>query len=144
MNWLTSTIGIAAFIGFADSIYLSAVRYLGWIPDCKIVSGCEEVLSSPYAVTAGIPVSVLGIIYYTLILILLNLYFSKPIGRWINLIRLCATIGMVTVLYFLYIQAFVLNAWCVYCLVSAAASAVIFIGSFSLKYKMENKGGVVI
>jgi len=124
---------IAGFFGFADSAYITAIHYLGKTPYCAFLSGCNEVLSSSYAQVFGIPISLSGVGYYALILVLLSLYFNDPSRQLIKAIRFFAILSMGALAYFLYIQAVVLDAWCIYCLGSAASSAVIFIGSFKLK-----------
>ncbi|MCA1574752.1 MAG: hypothetical protein LC770_09490, partial [Acidobacteria bacterium] len=52
--------GVAALVslaGLADSIYLTVEHISGRSVKCTIVSGCSEVLSSPYATVRGIPLA---------------------------------------------------------------------------------------
>ena len=51
-----------AFAGLAIAIYLTVVHYAGGEPVCAIAHGCATVQKSDYAVFAGIPVAVLGIV----------------------------------------------------------------------------------
>jgi len=54
--------GVAAFvslIGLADAIYLTVEHLSGASVRCTL-SGCSEVLSSPYATVRGIPLQQLG------------------------------------------------------------------------------------
>lgn len=122
----------ASFIGFVDSTYLTATWYMDGIPPCRLVSGCEQVLTSSYAVIWGMPKSLLGVGFYALILVLISLYRTKSSEKKINIIRFFAVLGLATSVYFIYLQAFVIEAWCLYCLVSAAATLIIFWGSLGL------------
>lgn len=125
--------GLAGFMGFADASYLTILSYSGRIPPCRIVSGCEEVLTSAYAYVWGVPLSLVGAIYYSAILLLLGFYLSQPTQQVRTTIRFLSWVGIMATGYFLYLQALVLEAWCVYCLISAATSSVIFLASFWLK-----------
>ncbi len=120
---------IAAFIGFADATYLTLVHYIGGIPPCFVLSGCEQVLTSTYASLLGFPISILGIVYYASILMLVGPTIhsrTHPPWPWVALL---ASIGALATSYFIYLQAFVLNTWCTYCLISATCSLIIFAGS---------------
>ena len=130
-------IGIAGFIGFADASYLTVLSYSGSIPPCRIVSGCEEVLTSAYAYIWGVPLSLLGAVYYGAILLLLGLYWSKRTQKTRTMIRLLAGAGIIATAYFVYLQALVLEAWCTYCLISAGTSSSIFLASLWLKPEGE-------
>lgn len=131
-------IGLAGFIGFVDASYLTILSYSGSIPPCRIVSGCEEVLTSAYAYVWGIPLSLVGAVYYGAILILLGFYLSQPTQQIRTVIHLLSWAGIMATGYFLYLQAWVLEAWCAYCLISAATSSVIFLASLGLKTKEAN------
>lgn len=130
--------GLAGFIGFADASYLTILSYSHRIPPCKIVSGCEEVLTSAYAYVGGVPISLFGAVYYGAILLLLGFYLSQPTQQIRTLIRLLSWAGIMATGYFLYLQAFVLEAWCTYCLISAGTSSTIFLASLGLKTKEAN------
>jgi uncharacterized membrane protein len=51
-------------LGLADSIYLTVEHVTGQSVKCTIISGCSEVLSSPYAVVAGVPLAMIGAAAY--------------------------------------------------------------------------------
>ena len=64
-NWLMRKLYIAAallsLLGLADALYLTVEHVTGQSVRCTIISGCSEVLSSPYAVLAGIPLAALAL-----------------------------------------------------------------------------------
>ena len=123
---LLISIFVIALIGFADASYLTVEHFQGKIPPCSVVEGCERVLTSSYSVVAGIPVSLAGSIYYLLVLIGLFAYFdtkNESILKWT--LHLTA-LGFLASLAFLYLQAFVIHSYCLYCLGSIATSTAIF------------------
>jgi vitamin-K-epoxide reductase (warfarin-sensitive) len=73
--------------------------------DCGIVN------HSPYAVLAGIPVAVLGIIGY---LLMGALAWRRAYGSLLA----AALVGLAFSLYLARIEAHVLGVWCIYCVIS--------------------------
>ena len=73
--------------------------------DCGIVN------HSPYAVLAGIPVAVLGIVGYLLIG---ALAWRRAYGSLLA----AALVGLAFSLYLARIEAHVLGVWCIYCVIS--------------------------
>ncbi len=116
----------ASLGGFLDATYLAAQHYLGTIPNCSIFSGCEEVLTSPYATIAGVPLALLGAIYYLAVFLTTVLYLDTKDHRYLKLAALFTTVGFLVSLALLYLQFFVIGSLCLYCLVSAGASLILF------------------
>ena len=56
----------AAFAGFVLSMYLTLVHYRGYVSPCFVVHGCEQVQTSRYSVVLGIPVALLGTVFFAL------------------------------------------------------------------------------
>jgi uncharacterized membrane protein len=125
-NSLAIFLIVVALLGFADASYLTIAHYQGVVPPCTIVTGCEVVLTSPYATIIGIPVSLLGAVYYLVVLIGIFSYLESkktPLLKW----ALVATVlGLLFTLWFLYVQAFILGSFCLYCLGSAVTSIILF------------------
>ena len=74
---------------------------------------CGVVNHSHYAVMHGIPVAVFGIIGYALLLSL------AVMQRW-GLEFMAAIAGCIFALYLTWIEAHVLQVWCLYCVISQA------------------------
>ena len=117
---------VMASIGFLDSVYLTIGHYMNVIPPCTL-SGCEIVLSSSYAEIMGIPTALLGAIYYLAILVLGIAHLDTKKNIFISWIYVLAIIGFIATVYFFILQAFVINSFCQYCLVSTATSTIIFL-----------------
>lgn len=117
---------VAALIGIADSVYLTIHHYAAEPVPCSIISGCEMVLTSQYAEMFGIPTAAYGIAAYltAFVLALLTAFVSRS---WWNLFGAVVTVMAGFTAYFLYLQAFVIEAFCQFCLISAATTLTLFI-----------------
>ena len=123
---------IAGILGFLDATYLTVEHYRGDIPPCT-VAGCEIVLTSGQNKIAGVPVALLGALYYLTLLILAIAYLDRKNNLLIQLAAYGTIVGFAMSSYFVYLQLFVLNAICQYCMISAGTSTVLFIaGMFIL------------
>jgi len=125
------TLILISVIGFSDATYLTAKHYLGETVNCSIVEGCETVTTSKYSTIFDIPIALFGSFYYFFIFVLLMLYLEKVPGA-LKLLVSSTTLGFFATLGLIYIQAFVLHAFCLYCLISAFSSTGLFLGSMSL------------
>jgi uncharacterized membrane protein len=127
-------------IGFLDSLYLAIIHFTNNSVVCNGTNECDLVLTSSYATFLGIPLALFGIIFYIYIIIISTLMLEKiKLGQNVTpkLIVPFAFIGFVASMYFVYIQAFVLNAYCTYCMVSAVSSTIIFILANIYCYKVS-------
>ena len=118
-----------ALIGLADSLYLTIEHVTGQSVRCTITSGCSEVLGSPYAVVAGVPLALIGAIAYFTVFTLATLaaFQYKLAGK-----LLTPVVGLMflTTLWLLYLQAFVIRHFCQFCLLSALVTITLTILSF--------------
>ena len=134
---------LLALLGFADATYLSVEHFLGVIPPCSITGGCEKVLTSSYAAIAGIPVSLLGVLYYLSIVIgvlilLESKYITKRVKENSEMFRLSLLLtipGLLMSLWFTGAQVFILHSYCTYCLGSASITLLLFILSIVILKK---------
>lgn len=111
-----------ALVGLVDAAYLTAEHLSGNSVRCMIVSGCDEVLQSRYStVAAGVPVAAVGALAYFTAFSLATLAAFGYDGARRLLAPLVAFMFLAT-LWFLYLQAFVIHAFCVYCLLSAVVT----------------------
>ena len=115
---------VIALFGLADGIYLTVEHLTGRTATCIASSGCQDVLSSKYAAIGPIPLAALGAFaYFTAFSAALLAAFDYPrCGTFLT-----AVVGMMfgMTLWLLYLQAFVLHAFCDYCLFSAAVTTVL-------------------
>ena len=112
-------------IGLLDAGYLTFKHYLGGIPPCTI-RGCEVVLTSAQSEIAGVPVALLGALYYIMILALSLAYIISKKEMVIRHAAYLTPTGLLASAYFVYLQLFVIKAICLYCMASAATSTILF------------------
>lgn len=119
---LEALVAALALVGVLDASYLTAEHLSGNSVRCMVVTGCDEVLQSAYAtLPGGVPVAALGAVAYFTVFSLATLSAFGYAGARRLLAPLVALMFLAT-LWFLYLQAFVIRAYCVYCLLSAAVT----------------------
>lgn len=123
---LLIAIGVIALLGIANAGYLAYIAFEGVAPTCTIIKGCELVAASPYARVFGIPLALFGILFYTLVLAFALWGIRAAQARVARFILPLTALGFLLSLYFLYLQAFVIHAFCQYCLFSLADSTILF------------------
>src|SRR5205085_8766447 len=123
-NRLYSLAAVLALLGLADGIYLTVEHVTGRTAECIASSGCQDVLSSKYAAVGAVPLAAVGALAYFSV-------FSTALLASFGY-RNCGTFFAVIVggmfaftLWLLYLQAFVLHAFCDYCLFSAGVTTVL-------------------
>ena len=111
---LRAVVALVALAGVAVAGYLTYVHYHPDALICTGGGGCETVQESSYAELAGIPVALLGLLGYVAVLVLVA--WDSELAR-----TLAAAIALTAAgfaVYLLVLQAFVIDAWCVWCLVN--------------------------
>lgn len=126
-KWLVWLLVLFSFAGFLDASYLAVKHYLGTPVNCSIFAGCEIVTTSQYAAIWGIPVALLGAIYYLTVFLLVIAYIDTKKERILYFAAYLTPIGLLASFWFLYLQLFVIKALCLYCLISAFTSTILFV-----------------
>jgi uncharacterized membrane protein len=136
MKKLYIVAALLSLFGLVDALYLTVEHVTGKTVQCTIISGCSEVLSSPYAVVAGIPLAAIGAAAYFAVFSLATLAAFGYRAAGTLLTPLITAMFFVS-LWLIYLQAFVIREFCQYCLFSAAITtgllAIVVIGRFVLK-----------
>jgi uncharacterized membrane protein len=116
---LYSIAALFCLFGLADATYLTILALTGETAACGGQAGCQEVLGSVYSKVAGIPVASFGVAgYFTAFACAIFAAFDYVrAGKFFALI---VGVLFASTLWLLYVQAFLLHAFCRYCLFSAA------------------------
>lgn len=131
-----SLILILAFLGFLISVYLTVLHYKNIAPPCSLASTCETVLTSKYATIFNIPIALLGAGYYLVLIILLSknhnpsflIQNSNNFANKIHFLLLSlTTLALIISFLLIGIQAFILHAFCQWCLTCEGINIIIFI-----------------
>ena len=84
---------------------------------CTTTAGCDVVTSSIYATTFGIKNSFIGLIIFIILAAIIHSHHRHPTHEKKYIIKGMISIGALIALYFLYLQHYVLHAYCTYCLI---------------------------
>jgi len=130
-----------SLVGLADAVYLTVHHYTAEPVPCTVIAGCEQVLNSAYATLGGIltaifggaaegiatsgigeiPLAALGGLAYFVAfsLALLTAYGNTAMWKLfgIHMVLLAVFTG-----WLIYLQGFVIGAFCQFCLISAATT----------------------
>ena len=132
MELQKTLIYIFASLGLLDTIYLiyhsinKTDVYCLFFPK----KWCQKVQHSKYSKTFGVPNGYWGFIMYALVLVFFTLFTADKVPYW----PLQAVVGVEFLFstYFLYIQGFVLRAFCTWCVLSAINFSVLAVAVFLL------------
>jgi uncharacterized membrane protein len=114
-------VAIVSLVGLADATYLTVQALTGETLGCGGSPDCFKVLGSSYARVAGIPVASFGVFAYFSVFTFATFAVFGHARVRIFLILTIAAMFLGT-LWLLYVQAFLLHAYCRYCLFSAATT----------------------
>jgi len=121
---LYTIVAIVAVAGLADATYLTVQALTGETLSCGGSPDCFRVLGSSYARLRGVPVAMLGALAYFTVFGLAT--FAGFGYSWApRFLALITGAMFLMTLWFLYVQAFLLHAYCRYCLFSAAITFLI-------------------
>ncbi|NUM50901.1 MAG: vitamin K epoxide reductase family protein [Flavobacteriales bacterium] len=127
MNNYVTAILITAAIGIVNTIYLSWCCITKRDVKCLFLppKQCLKVQYSKYSRTMGIPNPYLGLAMLLAIIILTFLFIEAILPFWT--IFAIVSAGVLFSFYFLFIQAFILKAFCTWCVLSAIVFTVLFV-----------------
>lgn len=135
-RWWVSLILLLSFLGLADSAYLAQQYIRGESLQCDIggaLSDCNIVAQSAFSNLLGIPLPLYGVAFYAgmFILAAVELLLFRTLYR--RLLQLGAAVGLAVSAIFFVIQKFFIQAYCIYCIISALIALLIFVLAWFLE-----------
>ena len=136
-RWVVVSSLLLALVGLAVSAYLTYEHYSASTtlacPENSAIN-CVKVTSSSYAELLGVPVALLGLLFYLGVTALCLPVAWRAGSPWVARIRLLAAAsGVVFVLYLVWAELFRIEAICLWCTVvhvsTVALFAVIVVGA---------------
>lgn len=121
--------GLLAVVGAVLGGYLVLENIQGQTGVCVGVHGCSTVQNSRYGKPFGVPISIPGLFGYLALLVLAIAWLRDFQGRRVEIAFigfLTAFAGVLVSGYLTHIEAFVVDAWCSYCIVSALLMVALF------------------
>ena len=125
-KWIALVSLLGLFIGAYLSLY--KLGYIGTL-SCGVGS-CETVQTSRWSMLLGIPVATWGLGFYLLMMVLavagIQPRYEESAGLSVAMLLL-ATWGVLFTGWLNYLEAYVIHAWCEWCLGSAALVVTLFL-----------------
>ena len=112
-----------SLVGLGISSYLSYAHWANATIACGGLGSCESVNNSKYAEMAGVPVAFFGALSYLgMIALALVWLWQRPSGLVWPVMSFwgLALVGTLFSAYLTYVELFVLEAICIYCVASAS------------------------
>jgi uncharacterized membrane protein len=130
-RWIPVSAFVLSLIGFGLSLYLTIEHFRGGSPPCPATStfNCEAVTQSSYSKLFGVlPVALLGLIFYTGLLVINWPALWRTRVREVAWARLGMAVGGIAfVLYLLARELFSIKAICLWCTGVHATTFVLFV-----------------
>jgi uncharacterized membrane protein len=128
--WASPTALLLAVGGLSVSSYLTIAHYGSGValacPNTGVVN-CEKVTTSPQSVIAGLPVAVLGLVFFgAMALINLPRAWRSP-SLQVRVPRVALSItGVAFAMYLVFTELFTIHAICLWCTSAHAAAFLLF------------------
>lgn len=119
-----------SLLGLFDSLYLLWVYTSPSSPMVCLGGGCDAARASSYSHLGGLPLPIYGVVMYAFLVLLVFIHPLLPVSyaRWTEYgVTLGSGVGFLSSVYLTGVEAFVLHAWCVWCVTSALSITGIFI-----------------
>jgi uncharacterized membrane protein len=110
---------LIALVGLGEATYLAVLNLTGETAVCGGSASCFQVLGSAYAKLFGVPVAAFGALGY-FSAFSFSIFAAFGYARARTFLTIATTAMFAVTLWLLYVQAFLLHAFCRYCLFSAA------------------------
>lgn len=118
---------IVSFMGLVVAGYLT-ITYASNAPvACISGEGCLAAQLSPYASFMGVQTPIYGVIYYLALGILAALWSLETKKKLLVPLGILTSVGLAVSIFLSSIEAFVLHAWCSWCVASACLTMIAFI-----------------
>ncbi|WP_049889509.1 vitamin K epoxide reductase family protein [Natronolimnohabitans innermongolicus] len=128
VSTLFGVFALVTILGWLVTVALTAIHLFAIpaIPADAPVQGSIEVITSPWAYVLGIPLATLGGFYYLTTLGLTLWWFDTRHPLLIKILTPITASGVVFSSYFVYLQLGVIGEICPFCMMSAAATVILF------------------
>ncbi len=119
---------IFSLLGLAVTAFLAYEYNQSGSIVCPITgTGCDTVRSSDFSKFLGIDLPYLGLVFYV-VMASLSIWLTQNYDRRINLSRLLVGFsGVAFGVYLTFLEAFIIKAYCIWCIASFIVSIIIFL-----------------
>lgn len=137
-KWLVISTFVLSLAGLGLAVYLTIDHYTGnatLVCSVNSVIDCAQVTTSAQSVILGIPVAVLGLVYFVVMVPLFSPWAWRaqlPALRWLRLVSVAA--GLLFVVYLVSAELLIIGKICEWCtcvhVVTLALFAVVVVGEY--------------
>ncbi|MFC1916901.1 vitamin K epoxide reductase family protein [Chloroflexota bacterium] len=125
-------------LGMGISGYLTYIHYQNLKSICLFNADCDPVLTSQYATIWGVPISLFGLLMYSMLTVL-SLWSVRARDEWQDVLNLAlysiSLSGTVFSLYLYYLEIFEIHAFCSWCIGSSIVIVSILVCSLINLFK---------
>ena len=134
---------VVGFIGWLDTAFLTGIHYgILPLPEGAPIAGTGwEVLTSEWSYLFGVPTAIYGGIYYLLVITLGLLWLTERLPQVERLFLPVTTVGIISSVVFVYLQLFVIEAICPFCMISAGTTTILFLIGIAV-YRTSSAPGI--
>jgi uncharacterized membrane protein len=130
-RWAAPASLVVCVLGLLDAIYLTIEHYTASqtlaCSDTGTIN-CLKVTTSSYATVLGVPVAVLGVVFFAVMTVLCLPPVWRRTDRATRTVRVvAAAVGMVSVLYLVWVELFRVDAICLWCTGVHALTFLLFV-----------------
>ena len=129
--WVLGSSALLVVIGLADAAYLTLTHFTDTVRLACSDSGtidCARVTTSPQSYIVGIPVAVLGLVFFLVYAVLCAPPAWRSPEPLVRYARLAWAIGGVaTVVYLIYAELFEIDAICLWCSLVHVVTIALFV-----------------
>jgi uncharacterized membrane protein len=118
-------VGVAG-VGLGIALYLLLTRVAGGVPVCQPGGGCETVALSEYSTFLGLPVALYGLGYSIVLVGLALIWWRSGDRRALLALYGLGFLGVLVIAYLTYLEVFVIEAICVWCVAYGVTVVVTF------------------
>ena len=110
---------VVCVLGLGISAYLTVVHYQGIAPICPAHAGivdCEAVVTSQWSAILGVPVPVLGLVFFAGMLAFQLPAAWRSHQQWVRVARMAGSVVSVAmILWLVYVELFLVGRICLWC-----------------------------
>lgn len=125
---------VISFFGFGVAGYLTFEHYTSSSTlSCPATGGainCFKVTTSTYSMIHGVPVAVLGLVFFAVMIVLQSPAAWRSVRREVRAVRVVwAVVGVGTAIWLIYAELFKIDAICLWCTSVHGLTVLVFIST---------------
>ena len=126
---------LLAIGALAVALYLGITKLSGGSPACGVLHGCDTVSQSEYASIMGIPTGLFGAVASAVTLVGALLWWLRGDRRGLLVAYLVGLVSLPFLAWLTYLEVFVINAICIWCVSYAVLVTVGWLAATSVQIR---------